>query len=112
MDPELVRGYADQLWTALKEGAQSLLGATTIKDLQLWVIRLPMREGGWGWVSVKQNLHLRHVGSAGVVGKYLNVVMVTNPEMKHLLEQLRLTQSVIWLMMAISKVAALHAQRI
>ena len=47
-----------------------------------------MREGGWSWVLVKQNLCLGHVGSAGAVGKYLNAVMVTNPEMKHLLEQL------------------------
>jgi hypothetical protein len=88
MDPELVRGYAEQLWTALESGARSLLGATTITDLQLRVIRLPMREGGWGWVSAKQNLHLGHVGSAGAVGKYLNAAMATNPEMKHLLVQL------------------------
>ena len=71
-----------------------------------------MWEGGWGWVSVKQNLHLRHVGSAGAVGKYFNVAMVTNPEMKHLLEQLQSTQSVIHSMMAINEVAALHAQGI
>ena len=67
---------------------------------------------GWGWVSAKQNLHLRHVGSAGAVGKYLNAAMATNPEMKHLLEQLRSTQSVIRSMMAINEVAAPHAQRI
>ena len=95
MDPDLVRGYADQLWTALEGGARSLLGATKITDLQLRVIGLPMREGGWGWVSAKQNLHLGHVGSAGDVAKYLNAAAATNPEMKHLLDQLRSSQSVI-----------------
>ena len=70
MDPEWVRGYAEQLWTALESGARSLLGATTITDLQLQVIGLPTREGGWGWVSAKQSLHLGRVGSAGAVGKY------------------------------------------
>ena len=89
-----------------------MLGATKITDLQLQVIGLPMREGGGGWVSVKQNLHLRHVGLAGAVRKYLNVAMATNPEMKHLLEQLRSSQSVIRSMMTINKVLALHAQMI
>ena len=47
-----------------------------------------MREGGWGWVSAKQNLYLRHVSLAGDVAKLFNAVMATNPEMKHLLDQL------------------------
>ena len=88
MDPDMVKGYAKQLWTALEGGAWSLLGTTKITDLQFWVIRLLMREGGWGWVSAKQNLYLRHVGSAGDVAKFFNATMVTNPEMKHLLDQL------------------------
>ena len=71
-----------------------------------------MREGGWGWVSVKQNLYLGHVRSAGDVAKFFNAVMATCPEMKHLLGQLQLSGLVIQLMMAINKVVALHAQRV
>ena len=88
MDPDIIKGYAEQLWTALEGGAQSLLGTTKITDLQFQVIRLLMREGGWGWVSVKQNLYLGHVRSAGDVAKFFNAVMVTCLKMKHLLDQL------------------------
>ena len=73
---------------------------------------MPMREGGWGWVSAKQNLYLGHVGSAGDVAKFFNAAMATNPEMKHLLDQLRSSQSVIRSMMAINAVVAPHARRV
>ena len=71
-----------------------------------------MREGGWGWVLAKQNLYLGHVSLAGDVAKFFNTVMATNPEMKHLLDQLRSSQLVIRSMMAINAVVALHAQRV
>ena len=107
-----MRDYAEQLWKALESGAKSSLGATTITDLQLHVIGLPMREGGLGWVSAKQSLHLGHVGSAGAVGKFLKAAMETNPEMKDLLKQLQLKQLVIWSVMALNEVITPHARRI
>ena len=112
MDPDIVKGYAEQLWTALEGGARSLLGTTKVTDLQFRVIGLPMREGGWGWVSAKQNLYLGHVGSAGAVAKFFNAAMATCPEMKHLLDQLRSSGSVIRSMMAINEVVAPHARRV
>ena len=67
VDPEWMRGCADQIRQALMVGCQTMLGTTIITHIQFrWFG--PIREGGWGWAAAKQPLDLGHVGAGEGAG--------------------------------------------